>query len=88
MKIRLAQYTLLVFFAVMSMSAFAGGEGCNSKKGHGKHEMSAEALQEFKDSHTWMFSESTDADAANPGHESLDKSGQSQKSIIEDLVEI
>ena len=76
----------LLGMVILPFSAFAGGEGCNSKKGHGKQEMSVDA-QEFKDSHSWMFSES-DANVNVPGHEQSKDSGQSAKSPKDDLVEI
>ena len=87
MNIRLVQLVSLVFIAMLSMTVYAGGAGCKSKDGHSK-DMSAEALQEFKDGHAWMFSESTDADTTIPGHESMDKSHQPEKAPAKDLVEI
>ena len=83
MKLKLI---VLLSMMVLPFSVFAGGEACNSKKGHGKQEMSVDA-QEFKDSHSWMFSES-ETKAVVPGHEQLKESGQSSKSSSDDLVEI
>lgn len=76
----------LLSMVILPFSAFAGGEGCSSKKGHGKQEMSVDA-QEFKDSHSWMFSEG-EANVNVPGHEQLKESGQSSKPSKDDLVEI
>ena len=87
MKIRLLQLVSLIFITMLSMSVYAGGAGCKSKDGHSK-DMSAETMQEFKDSHSWMFSESGDADAKIPGHESIDKSLETGKAPAKDLVEI
>jgi len=72
---------------VLSFAAFAGGAGCKSKEGHDVHEQSADA-KEFKDSHSWMFSESEANDVVVPGHEQLKESGQSSKSPKDGLVEI
>ena len=83
MKLRLI---VLLCMMVLPFSAFAGGAGCKSKEGHGTHEQSADA-QEFKDSHSWMFSDG-EANVNVPGHEQLKESGQSSKSSKEDLVEI
>lgn len=46
-----AAFTSMAFFSSM---AFAGGANCDAHKGH--KDMSAEAWQELKDSHPWMFS--------------------------------
>ena len=83
MKLKLI---VLLSLVILPFGAFAGGEGCSSKKGHGKQEMSVDA-QEFKDSHSWMFSES-ESNAVVPGHEQLKDSGQSSKSNGDSLVEI
>jgi len=83
MKLRLIALLCTMAF---SFSAFAGGAGCKSKEGHDGHEKSVDA-QEFKDNHSWLFSES-EANAVVPGHEQLDKSGQTSKSPTDDLVEI
>lgn len=42
-------------FAVAGTS-FAGGAGCDSKKGHSK-ELSAESLKQHQGDHSWLFSE-------------------------------
>lgn len=88
MKIGFIQLVALLFVAMLSMASYAGGAGCDSKKGHGKHEMSAEAAQEFKDNHAWLFSEKSDADAAVPGHEMMDEAPQPAQSSSDDMVEI
>lgn len=36
--------------------AMAGGEACDSKKGHRNKDMSAEAMKEFKKNHPWASS--------------------------------
>lgn len=90
MKIRFIQLVTLVFIATLSAGAFAGGAGCDSMKGHGKHEMSAEAMKEFKDNHSWMFSEKSVHDDTSHGTDH--KSGQPEKSSTHDnsdgMVEI
>lgn len=83
MKLKLI---VLLSMMVLPFSVFAGGEGCSSKKGHGKQEMSVDA-HEFKDNHSWMFSEG-EANVNVPGHEQLKESGQTSKSSKDDLVEI
>jgi len=90
MKIRLIQMVSLLFILMLSMGVYAGGAGCESKSGHDSHEMSAEALQQFKHNHAWMFSEDTDADTSVPGHDGIemDQSKQPEKSTTSDLVEI
>ena len=72
---------------LFSSLTFAGGPGCDSMKGHGKHEMSAEAWQEFKKNHAWMLSDE---------HKSMDESAIQREETIKtapadnssDLVEI
>jgi hypothetical protein len=90
MKIRFIQLVTLVFIAILSAGAFAGGAGCDSMKGHGKHEMSAEAMKEFKDNHSWMFSEKSAHDTT--GHGADKKSDQPANSSSSDdgdgMVEI
>ncbi|MGD8567779.1 MAG: hypothetical protein PVJ39_06805 [Gammaproteobacteria bacterium] len=90
MKIRFTQLVTAVFIAMLSAAAFAGGAGCDSMKGHGKHEMSAEAMKEFKDAHSWMFSGKSAHDAAKHGADS--KSDQPANSSSSDdndsMVEI
>ncbi|MGD8591411.1 MAG: hypothetical protein PVF82_01185 [Gammaproteobacteria bacterium] len=73
--------------AVFSSMAFAGGANCDSMKGHGKKDMSAEAWQEFKDNHAWIFSEdSKDMEkSAVPSDDSM-KAAPAKTSS--DLVEI
>lgn len=44
--------------STLSTTAYAGGEGCNSKKGHG--EISADALKNFDKKHSWHKFDSVD----------------------------
>jgi hypothetical protein len=83
MKMRFIQLVTLVFVAMLSVASYAGGAGCDSKKGHGNKDMSAAAEQEFKDSHSWLFSEKS-------SNETMDKSAQPAKSSSENdnMVEI
>ena len=50
---------ILAFVTVVTLAfssmAFAGGAGCDSKKGAHK-DMSAEALKELKENHAWIKS--------------------------------
>ncbi len=73
--------------ALFSSMAFAGGANCDSIKGHGKKDMSAEAWQEFKDNHAWIFSEDSKdmGKSSVPGEDSI-KAAPEQTSS--DLVEI
>ena len=50
--------------------------------------MSAEAMQEFKDNHGWIFSDKADGSAAVPGHEQPEKSGHDANVKTDKLVEI
>jgi hypothetical protein len=73
--------------ALFSSVALAGGANCDSMKGHGKKDMSAEAWQDFKNNHAWIFSEdSKDMEkSAVPNDDSI-KATPSKTSA--DLVEI
>jgi hypothetical protein len=73
--------------ALFSTAALAGGANCDSMKGHGQKDMSAEAWQEFKDNHAWIFSEdSKDMEkSAAPNDESIKRIPVKTSS---DLVEI
>ena len=88
MKIRLIQMITVTSLLVLSFAVFAGGAGCKSKEGHGTKDMSAEAMQEFKDNHAWIFSDHADSDKSTPGHEQADKSGNSDNVKVDKLVEI
>ena len=56
MKKNLLQVFVGASMVLFSVSAFAGGAACDSKKG--AHESkSAEAMKGHKDSHAWLFSE-------------------------------
>ncbi|WP_455365523.1 hypothetical protein [Kaarinaea lacus] len=87
-KTRLVQMIAMMAVMVLPFAAFAGGAGCKSKEGHGKHEMSAEAMQEFKDNHAWIFSDKAEGSAAVPGHEQAEKSGHDANAKTDKLVEI
>ena len=54
MKKTLLQLAISLSLAMFAATAFAGGEGCDSKKGAHKG-MSAEALKELKDGHAWIM---------------------------------
>jgi hypothetical protein len=73
--------------ALFSSMAIAGGPNCDSMKGHGNKDMSAESWQEFKDNHAWIFSEdSKDMEkSAVPSDDSM-KAAPAKTSS--DLVEI
>ncbi len=77
----------LFSMTLFSSMAFAGGANCDSMKGHGKQDMSAEAWQEFKQNHAWIFSEDpkTVEKSTVPGAES-DNATPAKTSA--DLVEI
>ena len=86
MKTRLIQMIAMMAVMLLPFAAFAGGAGCKSKEG--KHDMSAEAMQEFKDNHGWIFSDKADGSAAAPGHEQTEKSGHDANVKTDKLVEI
>jgi hypothetical protein len=88
MKTRLIQLIAVMSVMLLPFAAFAGGAGCKSKEGHGKHEISAEAMQEFKDNHGWIFSDGAAGDKAVPGHEQPEKSGHDANVKTDKLVEI
>ena len=71
--------------ALFSSMAFAGGANCDSKKGHGKKDMSAEGWKEFKDSHAWIFSEgSKDMEkSAVPSDESVKVPAKTSSDLVE-----
>lgn len=56
MKTRLLQIVTGLSMVLFSVTVFAGGAACDSKKGAHK-DMSAEAMKEHKDSHAWLFSD-------------------------------
>lgn len=56
MKKGLLQIVVATSMVLFAVGAFAGGAGCDSKKGAHK-DMSAEAMKEHKDSHAWLFSD-------------------------------
>jgi hypothetical protein len=74
--------------ALFSSMAFAGGANCDSMKGHGKKDMSAEGWHDFKQNHAWMFSE----DGKDMEKKSAVPNDETNKSTPEtpasDLVEI
>ena len=87
MKMKLMQIAAAVSIAMLSSMAMAGGAGCDSKKGHsGSKDMSADAIQEFKDSHAWMFSD--DAHSKGKSISKDDKVHQKSNDDSSDLVEI
>lgn len=88
MKTRLIQFIAMMAVMLLPFAVFAGGAGCKSKEGHGKHEMSAEAMQEFKDNHAWIFSDKADGEKSIPGHEQSEKSGHDANIKTDKLVEI
>lgn len=56
MKKCLLQLAIGLSLVMFAASAFAGGAGCDSKKGAHKG-MSAEAMKEHKDGHAWLMLE-------------------------------
>ena len=56
MKKAMLQIVVGASMILFAVSAFAGGEGCDSKKGAHKG-LSAEIMKEHKDSHAWLISE-------------------------------
>jgi len=88
MKTRLVQLAILMSVAMLPFTVFAGGAGCSSKEGHGKHEMSAEAMQEFKQNHAWIFSDDADSDKAASSHEQVEKPANDAAGKTDKLVEI
>lgn len=73
--------------ALFSSMAFAGGANCDSMKGHGQKDMSAENWQQFKENHAFMFSDDAkDMDkSAIPKDESIKAAPEESSS---GLVEI
>ena len=82
---KLLAITAVTSIAMFSTMATAGGPGCDSMKGHGKHEMSAEAWQEFKQNHAWMLSDDAKDKSAVQSEESIKEAPAKTSS---DLVEI
>lgn len=84
---KLLTITAVTSIALFSSMAMAGGPGCDSMKGHGKKDMSAEAWQEFKQNHAWMLSDDAKAmdKSAVQGEESVKEAPAKTTS---DLVEI
>jgi hypothetical protein len=81
MKLKMVSFVAVSFAAVVSIGllsplAMAGGSHCDSLKGHGPHDMSPEAWQQFKDNHAWMFSK--DAKAADKAVDPKDNSTKEQ----------
>jgi len=56
MKANFISYAAVASILLFSPLAMAEGSHCDSLKGHGPHDMSAEQWQQFKDNHAWMFS--------------------------------
>ena len=63
MKAKIMSFVAVTSIILFSPLTMAEGSHCDSMKGHGTHDMSAEAWQQFKNNHAWMFSE--DAKAAD-----------------------
>ena len=57
MKAKIISLAAVTSLMLLSPLAMAEGSHCDSLKGHGSHDMSSEAWQQFKHNHTWMFSE-------------------------------
>jgi hypothetical protein len=73
--------------AIFSSMAFAGGANCDSMKGHGKKDMSAEAWKDFKQNHAWIFSEEgKDMEKSAAPSDETNKS--TPENTSSDLVEI
>lgn len=86
MKTKLISLAAVTSITLFSTMAIAGGKNCDSMKGAHK-DMSADAIKEFKDSHSWMFSEKGDAKEKSSQHgDSLQKDAHPSSS--DDLVEI
>ncbi|WP_455203082.1 hypothetical protein [Kaarinaea lacus] len=86
MKTKLISLAAVTSITLFSTMAIAGGKNCDSMKGAHK-DMSADAIKEFKDSHSWMFSEKGDAKEKSSYHgDTIQKDAQPSSS--DDLVEI
>lgn len=72
--------------ALFSSMAIADGAHCDSFKGHGKHDMSAEAWQEFKNNHAWIFSD--DSKDMEKSAVPSDEPNKIPEKTSSDLVEI
>ncbi|MCI0505455.1 MAG: hypothetical protein L0Z73_05030 [Gammaproteobacteria bacterium] len=88
MRTRLIQMAAIMSMTVLSSAVFAEGAGCKSKDGHAKHDMSAETMQEFKNNHSWIFSDGAEADSNTKSQEQTEKSGGSSAVKTDKLVEI
>ena len=63
MKSKIISLVAVSSLVLFSALAIADGSHCDSMKGQGPHDMSAESWHQFKNSHSWMFSK--DAKDAN-----------------------
>jgi hypothetical protein len=88
MRTRLIQMAAIMSMTVLPFAVFAEGAGCKSKEGHAKHDMSAESMQEFKNNHSWIFSDSAEADSNTKSQEPAEKSGNSADVKAGKLMEI
>lgn len=62
MKTRLIALLAGAAFVVFATVALADGKNCDSKKGHGGKDMSAEMMKEFKKHHGWYSEDSAKQD--------------------------
>ena len=82
-KLRVTRLLVIMAFIGSSSMVFAGGEGCNSKKGAHK-ELSAEALQNMEKGHTWhKFDDSSQTDQANKPRKQDSNKNVSGSDLIE-----
>lgn len=88
MKAKIISLTALTSIALFSTAALADGAHCDSLKGHGQKDMSAEAWKEFKDNHAWIFSHGSEdmgKSATAPDNTPAEPAAEKTSS---DLVEI
>jgi hypothetical protein len=71
MKMSLVNVAVAASILILSSAAMAGGANCDSMKGHGGKDMSAEMIKQFKEDHTWLFADEAASEGKTSDHGSV-----------------